>query len=250
MTKKFLIVRKKLQKNLDIGKDNSFKKIFCLIPARSGSKSIKNKNIIKICNRPLLAWPIIIAKKSKFIKKIVVSTDSKKYGKIAKSYGADDILLRPKYLSKDNSTDFEWVSHAIKEIKDVDIIVNLRPTTPIRNIKVIDSAIELFLNLKLKSLRSVHEMAESSYKTFEIKKNILKPLKNLNLDLNKLNNPRQGFNKTFQANGVIDIYDCNFVTKSKKLFHKKTYAYKTDFAVELDSKQELDYIKFLLKNEK
>ncbi len=243
-------MRKKLQKNSDIGKNNSIKKIFCLIPARSGSKSIKNKNIVKLGNKPLIAWSIKIAKKSKFIKKIIVSTDSKKYGKIAKSYGADKILFRPKYISRDNSTDYEWIIHAIKKIKDVDIIVNLRPTTPIRNAKIIDHAIKTFLDLKVNSLRSVHEMSETSYKTFEIKNNILTPLKNLNVDLNYLNNPRQGFNKTYQANGLVDIFNCNYIVKHKKLFDKKTFAFKTEHAVEIDSKQELDYLNYLVNNEK
>lgn len=240
-------MRKKLQKSLDTGKVKYKKNFVCIIPARSGSKSIKNKNIAKLGDKPLLAWSIATARKSKYITKVIISTDSKKYGKIGKLYGADDVLIRPKDISRDNSTDYDWVCHAIQNIEDMDVIVNLRPTTPIRNSKVIDKAISLFNKFKLKSLRSVHEMSESSYKTFEIKNDILKPLKNLKLDLNILNNPRQGFNKTFQANGLVDIYDCQFVKKNKKLFHKKTYAFKTDFVVEIDSKHELNYIKQLVK---
>ncbi len=71
-------------------------KIIAFIPARSGSKSIKDKNIKILNGKPLIAWSIQTCLKSKFINKIIISTDSKKYAKIAKKYGADEIIIRPK----------------------------------------------------------------------------------------------------------------------------------------------------------
>ena len=85
-----------LRKNYDIGKkNNNFHTIVAFIPARSGSKSIKDKNIRLLKGKPLLAWSIESCIKSKFIKDIIVSTDSKKYEKIAKKYGATSVILRP-----------------------------------------------------------------------------------------------------------------------------------------------------------
>ena len=92
-------------------------KILAIIPARSGSKSIKNKNIRKINNLPLLSYSIKTAKKSKLINKIIVTTDSPKIRKIALQFKAEAPFLRPKKISGDYSTDVEYIIHAIKELK-------------------------------------------------------------------------------------------------------------------------------------
>ena len=85
--------------------------VIALIPARSGSKGIINKNIKLVAGKPLLAWSIDICKKSKLINKVFVSTDSKKYSSIAMKFGADKVILRPKKMSGDFSTDYEWINH-------------------------------------------------------------------------------------------------------------------------------------------
>ena len=121
-------------------------KIIAFIPARSGSKSIRDKNIKILNGKPLIAWSILACLKSKFISKVVISTDSKKYAQIAKKYGADEIIIRPKNISKDKSTDYEAIIHAIHNLKysDYDLIAHIRPTTPQRDIFDIDSAIKKF----------------------------------------------------------------------------------------------------------
>ena len=225
------------------------KKIIAIIPARSGSKSLRNKNIKKLVKKPLLAWSIETCLKSKLISKIFLSTDSKKYAKIAKSFGPIEILLRPKIICGDLSTDYQMILHAIKNIKyDYDYIAHIRPTTPIRKISDIDLAIKKFVNSKYASLRSVHEMSETSYKTLEINnKGLLKSLKNLNFSIDELNKPRQKFNKTYVPNGVIDIYNKNFVIKNKILFGNNVKAFKTSYAHEIDSKEDFNYIEYLCK---
>jgi N-acylneuraminate cytidylyltransferase len=246
-----------LQKNYVTGKNK--KKIsidiIAFIPARSGSKSIKDKNIKLLNGKPLIAWSIESCKKSKYIKKIVVSTDSKKYAKIAQKYGATHILQRPKNISGDKATDYQALNHMIKSLKfpRYKFIAHIRPTTPIRDVKVIDNAILLFSKKKCTSLRSVHEMSESAYKTFEItKKNYLKPLCQKNASIDYFNAPRQKFKKTFAANGLIDIYKKEHVIKEKNLFGKKVFAYKTKFTHEIDSVDQFKYLNLILKkkNEK
>ena len=227
-------------------------KIIAFIPARSGSKSIKDKNIKILNGKPLIAWSIQTCLKSKFINKIIISTDSKKYAKIAKKYGADEIIIRPKKISKDKSTDYEAIIHAIRNLKysDYDLIAHIRPTTPQRDVFDIDSAIKKFATSKHNSLRSVHEMSESSYKSFEIfKKNQLKSIANLKFSLDDLNKPRQAFKNTYVANGVIDIYRKKFILKNKKLFGKKVIAYITKHTEEIDSLNQFNYINYLLKKE-
>ena len=225
-------------------------KIIAIIPARSGSKSLKNKNIKILNGKPLIAWSIQTCLKSEFINRVVVSTDSKKYAKIAKKYGAHEVIIRPKNISKDKSTDYEAVIHMICNLKysNYDLIAHIRPTTPQRSVSEIDKAIKVFATSKYNSLRSVHEMPETAYKSFEIyKKNQLKPIANLKFSLDDLNKPRQAFKDTYVANGVIDIYRKKFILENKKLFGKKVMAHITKRKEEVDSKEQFKYINYLLK---
>ena len=222
------------------------KKTIAIIPARSGSKSIKNKNIKLLCNKPLIAWSIQSCMKSKYISKIFVSTDSMKYANLSRKFGPVEILFRPKSLSLDGSTDYEMIEHAIKNIDfKYDFIAHIRPTTPLRETRDLDLAIKEFNKSNCSSLRSVHEMSETSYKSVEIINKKLKSLKNLKLSMDEINSPRQNFSKTYTPNGVIDIYKKKFVIKNKLLFGKKVKAYKTYYTPEIDSLSDFKYIEFL-----
>ena len=88
--------------------------IITVIPARSGSKSIKDKNIIPYKGKPLIYYSIRAALKSKFINRVIVSTDSNKYKKISIKLGAEVPFLRPKKYSTDNSIDYDYILHASK----------------------------------------------------------------------------------------------------------------------------------------
>jgi CMP-N,N'-diacetyllegionaminic acid synthase len=106
----------------------------------------------------------------------------------------------------------------------------------------------MFAISKYNSLRSVHEMSETAYKSFEIyKKKQLKPIANLKFSLDELNKPRQTFKNTFVANGVIDIYKKKFILQNQKLFGKKVMAYITKRTEEVDSLEQFKYIDYLLK---
>ena len=227
------------------------KKVIAIIPARSGSKSIRNKNIMKFLNKPLIAWSIEQSLKSKLIDEVYLSTDSKKYANIARIYGLKNIIMRPKNISSDTSPDIEFILHAIKQIKnDYEFIAHLRPTTPLRDIKMIDKIIAYFKknHKKYSSLRTVHEEPETSYKSFEIKKKQLKPLKNLKLNIDQLNSPRQVLNNTYSANGVLDLYKKIHVIKKKKLFGNKVLSYITPYTPELDTKEQINLLKIYAKN--
>ena len=90
-------------------------------------------------------------------------------------------------------------------------------------------------------------MQETAYKTFEINKGFLKPLKNLKMSLDQLNGPRQSYNKTFSPNGIIDIYRKKFILKNKLLLGNKTKAFITPFSQEIDTIDDLKYVKSLWK---
>ena len=136
------------------------KKVICIICARGDSKELKNKNILKIGNKPLISYPIIQAKKSKTIGTVIVTTDSNKIARIAKNYGAIVPFIRPKSLAGNLSTTEDTLKHALityeKQINyKFDIAVYLSATDFFRKKKWIDKCvIKLFKNEKLESVFS------------------------------------------------------------------------------------------------
>ncbi len=183
--------------------------IWAIVPARSGSKAIKNKNIKIIKGKPLLAYSIIAAKKSKKIKKIVLSSDSIHYFKIASRYSKILFHKRPKKISNHKSTDLEFFLDFINKYKGKlpKYFVHLRPTTPFRNSKILDKVILKFLKneKKYSSLRSVNEISNKIYKTVLIKdKKLFSPIYN-SYSLDVINSSRQSYPKTYLGNGYIDI---------------------------------------------
>ena len=121
------------------------KKVIAIIPARAGSKGVLNKNIKSLNGKPLISYTIEEAKKSKFIDKLIVSTDSKEIADISLSQGASVPFIRPSELSTDSSLTFDVIKHTMNFLKDkdehYDIIVLLQPTTPFRKVESIDKAI-------------------------------------------------------------------------------------------------------------
>ena len=121
-------------------------KIMAVVPARSGSKGVPNKNIRELSGKPLLAYSIVAAQKASLIDRIIVSTDSDEYAFLAKEYRAEIPFLRPSEYADDKSTDYDFVKHLLDWLADnentlPEYIVHLRPTTPFRNPVVLDDAI-------------------------------------------------------------------------------------------------------------
>ncbi|MDC0031792.1 acylneuraminate cytidylyltransferase family protein [Candidatus Pelagibacter sp.] len=137
------------------------KKIIAIIPARSGSKRLPNKNIKTFNGYPLLYWSIAAAKKVKIIDEIYVSTDSLKIQKIATKYGALVPFLRPKKYSTDNSTSEKLILHLLKNLKySIDYLILLQPTSPLRNYKDIETSLKISIKKRIKSLVSVTSLSE------------------------------------------------------------------------------------------
>lgn len=228
-------------------------KTFAIIPARSGSKGVKDKNIKSLYGHSLLEWSINAAIKSKLIDRVFISTDSEEYARIGKKCGAEAPFLRPENISGDTSSDLDFVLHAIEEFKKLNVcpehIVHIRPTTPIRDPDLIDEAISLFQkNKEFHSLRSVHLMSESSYKTMEINDGILTPLALLNNEGLDSNAPRQSFPDTYQANGYVDVLSTSFILENNEIHGKKILPFITRPAYEVDSIEDFDYLEYLASN--
>lgn len=224
--------------------------VVAVIPARSGSKSVVDKNIKLLGGHPLIAYSIAAAKLANGIDRVIVSTNSIEYASIARKYGAEVPFLRPPGISGDNSTDYECIKHALDWMKNEEdfvpsYLVHLRPTTPLRETKYIDVAIDLIKKTKYASaLRSVHEMSESAYKAFEIEGDYLKSIVSNSFALDASNDPRQSFNKTYQANGYVDVIKTEYVIENNKLHGDRVIAFVTPRVVEVDTPDDFDYLEY------
>lgn len=197
------------------------KKILALIPARAGSKRIPNKNIKLLAGKPLIAYTIECAKKSKYINRIVVSTDSEDIASVARQYGAEVPFLRPKEISQENSTEMQFFEHALdwfskNENYEPDLIVLLYPTSPFRKPESIDKAIEEMLkHPEADSLRSIKLCSEHPYKMWTIENGYLKPfVKSENSNIHTFS--YQLFPKVYIQNASI------YITKPSTIKNKKS----------------------------
>jgi len=149
------------------------KKILAIIGIRSKSSELKDKNIKILGNKHLVGWILGAAKKSKYINRIIVSTDSKKYQKIVKSYKVEVPFLRPKKISGNNANEIDFIKHTLDYLKNKedyapDIIVRLLATVPFQKTKDIDSLIELILKKKYDSAVVVTKAKQHPKKALKI----------------------------------------------------------------------------------
>lgn len=140
------------------------KRILALIPARGGSKGIKDKNIIDLCGKPLIAYSIEAALSSQYVDDVIVTTDSKNIADIAMKYGAEVPFLRPDYLASDTAKTIDAVLHAIHWLEEheqhYDVLVLLQPTQPLRQGEDIDRALERYMINQMQGLVSVKKVDE------------------------------------------------------------------------------------------
>lgn len=233
-------------------------KILCLIPARSGSKGLKNKNILDVNGYPMLVWSIKQSKQSKFKNQIrtILSTDSEKYRQIGLQYGAEVPFLRPIEISGDLSTDYECIKHCLDYLeKDnyiPDIIVQLRPTYPTRKVEILDDCIKKFIENRYTydSLRTVIPYEKSPYKMYRVtNENILEPLfknviNNKNTIIEPYNECRQKLPPTYLHNGYIDILNTSIV-ENGTISGNKIYPYVMSNVEihDIDTSKDLELIK-------
>lgn len=187
--------------------------ILAIVPARSGSKSIPQKNIKLLARKPLIAYTIEEAKKSKYISRIVVSTDSEQIAEIAKNLGVEVPFLRPKELAEDNVQDLPVFKHALEWLKNKegytpDVIVHLRPTAPLRKSKHIDKGIKILIeHPEADSVRSVYPAPKHPLKMWKIEDGYLVPFipeEAYNIK-EAYNYPRQKLPPAYVQNGSVDV---------------------------------------------
>jgi len=224
-------------------------KIVSIIPARGASKGIPKKNIKELAGKPLIAWTIEQAKKSKYISDVYVSTEDEEIAKIALKYNAE-VIKRPDKLALD-STPTEDVVFDIIEYMKVnqnyipETIVLLQPTSPFRTRDDIDNAIENFRNSKCESLISVTEYDHSPYWSFKIKGGFLKSIFGGKKFLRSQELP-----KLFRPNGAIFIIKTNTFFKYRSFYTKLMTPFIMSYESSIDIDDEFDFLlsEFIIKN--
>ena len=224
-----------------------------LIPARSGSKGVVDKNIRSLGGHPLIAWSIKVCKICKNIDRIILSTDSEVYAEIAREWGCEVPFLRPASIARDESNDFEFVAHALDFLSEENglpaHIFHIRPTTPLRKPEVIDRAFETFLGSpSATALRSVHAMSESAYKSFEMAPGgFLKSIGSNDTSLDSANYGRQDFPTTYSANGYVDILSAQFIKETGLLHGSRVLPFITDRVSEIDTEDDFSFLQLELE---
>jgi CMP-N-acetylneuraminic acid synthetase len=207
------------------------KTFLAIIPARGGSKRLPKKNILNLCKKPLIAWSIEAGINSKYIDKVVVTSDSDEILNISKEYGAD-IVKRPHELADDTSTTFAAIKHTIDNLQDYDYIILLQPTSPLRDEKHIDEAIELLEKKSADAVVSVCEMDHSPLWSNTLSQDM--SLKGFLKD-EVLNKRSQDITPYYRLNGAI------YICKTDKLLQEETFFLKNDiYAYNMDREGSID----------
>lgn len=226
-----------------------------IIPARSGSKSILDKNLIQLAGFPLIAFSIAAAKLSPSVSRVIVSTDSEKYADIARKFGAEVPFIRPVAISGDNATDIEFMVHAMNwfdenEPRTPEYWVHLRPTTPLRDPNHIAEALQRIRSRDdATALRSAFPCPESPFKWFRHSDDgFLMSLNSDDTDLDKFNSPRQMYPKVFVPDGYVDIIRRSFVKRTGQIHGNKVIGFTSPVCSEVDSVEELHRIDYEISN--
>lgn len=223
------------------------RKVLALIPARGGSKGIKDKNIYSLCGKPLVFYSIESARYSKYVDKIVVSTDSEKIAIIAKEFGAEVPFLRPVEFASDTAKTIDVIIHAINWLKEkgdiFDILVLLQPTSPLRTVAEIDNALEKFIDCDEKSLVSVSEVSDNPILIRTIDRDgILHPLLNCSSSVR-----RQDMKIYYRVNGSIYINRISEIHEETSLNDNVVpYIVKTENAIDIDEMKDIVIAEWLL----
>jgi CMP-N-acetylneuraminic acid synthetase len=227
-------------------------KILAIIPARGGSKGIPNKNMRKLVGKPLIEYTINVAKSSKLINKIIVSTDSQKIANFSKSKKVEVPFLRPRNISKSNSSTIDLINHTIDFLNIhqnyvPDIITILQPTSPLRTVEILDKSIKSLKNSQTSScVLGVAKVKNHPFLCFESKNSFLKPSKS---DFQKYYQ-RQQFPTFFYPTGSIYTFWNKTLKKYGNIYGPKIKPLLIDIddSIDIDSPYDLFQAEMKIKN--
>lgn len=233
------------------------KTILGIIPARGGSKGLPRKNLKPLCSKPLIAWTIEQALASKYLDKVIVSTEDKEIAEVSKQFGAEVPFIRPKELATDEAKSSDVIIHALnwfkKTTQKFDYLALLEPTSPLREKDDIDKCIELLIDNKVaKSIVSVSRL-ESAHPEFNV---IIDKKNNFIRKMDGSDNfrvlRRQDLLDVYFFDGTIYVSEAETFLKKKTFYHDRTLAYIVPRwkSFEVDEMFDLICIEAILKHRK
>lgn len=230
--------------------------VLALIPARGGSKGVPEKNLRELLGSPLLAYSVVAAARTRLVNRIVVTTDDDKIAEAARRFGAEAPFRRPVTLAGDLSQDVEYVKHALDwfechENWQPELVMLLRPTTPLRDPDVLDQAIQVMqTDLLATSLRSAHPLNEPPQKMLQIKNNRFTGFFPDDDRADYFNLPRQNFPQAYHPNGYVDIVRSAHLKKTGKLYGAEIRPLVTAPVVEIDTLEDLNFLEWHASRQK
>ncbi len=225
----------------------SDKKILAIIPARGGSKGIPRKNIIDVAGKPLIAWTIEAAKKSKYIDRLVLSSEDDEIIRIAIQWGCEVPLKRPDFLAEDDTPGIDPVLHMLSVLPEFDYIVLLQPTSPLRRTEDIDGCIEQCITKRANCCVSVTEPDKSPFWMYYINsEGVLEPVVSSD---NEVAVRRQDLPVIYALNGAVYVARCEWLLTNKSFLTKETIAYpmSKEHSIDIDSWRDLQLAKLILE---
>ena len=226
-------------------------KVIALIPARSGSKGLLNKNILECSGMPLIAWTIEAAKKSRYIDKVLVTTDSEKIVEVAKCHGAWAPFIRPESFASDSASSLDVIKHTINYLKInnyfYDLIVYLQPTSPLRTSAHIDAAIELYSNERKNNCDTLVSVYEVDKKYNWLMKQDDQGYIGFNENINLENPQRQSLKQLYMPNGAI------YISRAKNFdgFYKGKvipYVMPRELSIDIDTQEDFNQASMALSD--
>ncbi|PIC88551.1 acylneuraminate cytidylyltransferase [Sporosarcina sp. P21c] len=223
-------------------KDKSF---LAIIPARGGSKGIPRKNIIDVHGKPLITYTIEAALQSKYIDRVIVSTDDEEIAAIGRKWGAEIPFLRPAELATDEAKTIDAILHAIKSLREkYDYVITLQPTQPLRTSQHIDQSIEEIIEKKFKNLVSVSSVKEHPVLIRRInQENHLKPLIDSHSTIR-----RQDFQPYYLVNGAIYINKVEDIAADTSLNDNEGFYIVKDYLIDIDEIYDLEILNKEISN--
>ena len=219
--------------------------ILAIVPARGGSKGIPRKNIRNFAGWPLIAWSIAAARQAKSVTRIVVSTDDEEIAEVARQYGAQAPFLRPAEYAQDNSTDLPAFVHALKWLADhegykPEVVIQLRPTSPLRPPDMVDSAVKILRDHEdADCVRGVVPAGQNPHKMWCIAQENapMTPLLKVEGIAEPYNAPRQILPQIYWQTGHIDAIRVDTILKKGSMTGDKIYPLLMDprYTVDIDN---------------
>lgn len=212
-------------------------KVLAIIPARGGSKGVPRKNVRMVAGKPLIAWTIEAARQSRYIDRLVLSSDDPEIIAVATAHGCEAPFVRPAELARDETPGIDPVLHALQQLPGYDWVVLLQPTSPLRSGEDIDATIETCVKAVAPAAVSVTEAEESPWWMYTLQPgDQLQPL----LDSVHAALRRQDLPKAYLLNGAVYVAQATWLQQHKSFLGDATRAYVMPRARSLDIDTEFD----------